>query len=613
MVVENEVLPYLQWLWRGDGASFVDGKGALVQFAIIALTIFVLGLVGGFLVALVRQGPVRAGEITYRTLVGGFGDLFRLSFRRIAALASLAIKESLRRRVWVALVVFAMILLFASWYLGVNNREPARLYLSFVTAATSYLMLLLSLVLAAFSLPTDIKNKTLYTVTTKPVRSGDIVLGRILGFTVLGTALLAIMAAASWFFVNGALAHTHTVDTRSLEAIRGADGETIGKEGETSRDAFHTHPFSVDAEGYGFTDQVSEHSHALTADGDAIVVGPAEGYLRARVPLRGKISFLNPQGVPVAKGISVGNEWSYRSFIQGSTQAAAVWTFDGVNESTLMEYEDGSKYLPVAAIVRVYRSYKGIIEQAIQGSIQLRNPETGVKSTLRVFPAKDFAIDSFEFANEQTDTDQNDITILDDLVTEDGRIEVIIQCLDRGQYFGFAQADCFIRLPEGSPLWNFVKGFLSIWMQMVIVIAVAVMMSTFLSGPIAMVTAITFIVLGFFRTFFLQIALGESYGGGPVESLVRLVTQMNVMSPFERTPSVDAMKAIDGVLKGAMRAVSNVLPDFSTYLDRVRYVAEGFSIPTDAVLHDLTVSLAYVVGMAIVGYFCLRTREVAKS
>jgi ABC-type transport system involved in multi-copper enzyme maturation permease subunit len=614
MVVENEVLPYLQWLWRGDGAAFVDGRGALVQFGIVALTVFVLALVGGFVVSLVRHGPVRAGEITYRTLVGGFGDLFRFSPQRIGALASLAIKESLRRRVWVALVVFAMILLFASWYLGTNNREPARLYLSFVTTATSYLMLLLSLGLAAFSLPNDIKQKTIYTVATKPVRSIDIVLGRIIGFTALGSVLLAIMAVASWFFVNGALAHTHTVDKATLEAVRDADGATIGKDGETTYNAYHSHPFSVDADGAGVTDTVNEHYHQLSSDGSGeIVVGPAEGYLRARVPLRGTLHFLNQQGVPVAKGISVGNEWAYRSFIQGATQASAVWTFNGVNDKTLMEYEGGEKYLPVSLIVRVYRSYKGIIEQAIQGSIQLRNPDTGVKSTLRIFPAKDAQIDSFEFANEQTDTDQNDITILDDLVTKDGRIEVIVQCLDRGQYFGFAQADCFIRLPEGLPLANFVKGFLAIWMMMVIVIAVAVLMSTFLSGPIAMVAAITFIILGFFRAFFVQIALGESYGGGPVESLVRIVTQMNVMSPFDPSPAVSAMQGVDNVLKGAMRALSNVLPDFSTYLDRVRYVADGFAIPTDAVLQDLTVTLAYVVGMAIVGYFCLRTREMAKA
>lgn len=613
MVVENEVLPYLQWLWRGDGAAFVDGEGAIAQFGIVGLTVFVLALVGGFFVSLVRHGPVRAGEITYRTLVGGVSDLVRISPRRVAALASLAVKESLRRRVWVALVVFALVLLFAGWYLGSDNREPARLYLSFVTNAASYLLLLLSLVLAAFSLPGDIKNKTLYTIATKPVRAGDVVLGRIVGFTALGTALLAVMAVASWFFVTGSLAHTHRVDARSMESVRGPGGETVAKEGKTSLDAFHTHTMTLDPDGNGVTDEASGHSHLVVASGDALTVGSAEGYLRARVPLRGKIQFYNPQGVAVAKGISVGNEWSYRSFIQGATQASATWTFSGITENSLLTGDDDAKYLPVSLIVRVYRSYKGEIEQAIQGSIQLRNPDTGVKTTLKVFGAKDAQIDTFEFANEQTDTDQNDITVVDDLVTEDGRLEVVVQCLDRGQYYGFAQADCFVPLAEGSPLWNFVKGHLAIWMQMVVVVAVAVMMSTFLSGPIAMVTAVAFIVLGLFRAFFLKIALGESWGGGPVESLVRLVTQMNVMSPFERSPAVDAMKGVDGVLQGAMRAVSYVVPDFSSFLDRVRYVAEGFSVPSDAVLQDLTVALAYVVGMTIAGYFCLRSREIAKA
>ncbi len=613
MVVEKEVLPYLQWLLRGTSETLAEGGGALVFFAIIVVTLFVVTLLGGFLVSLVRYGPTKAGEIAYRTLAGGFNDLTRVSIRRVRALASLAIKESLRRRVWVALAVFGLILLFASWYLKTNNNEPARLYLSFVLTATSYLILMLSLLLSAFSLPGDFKSKTIYTIVTKPVRSGDIVLGRILGFTAIGTLLLAIMALGSWFFVNGSLAHTHGVDVASLETLRGASGESIGQQGRTTLDAYHRHPLSVDANGIGITDPAHGHSHTVDSEQGELVAGPAEGYLRARVPKRGKLHFLDRKGVEVARGISVGNEWAYRSFIQGASQAAAIWTFSGVDESNLVEYVEGEgKYLPVELIVRVYRSYIGEIEQSIQGSVQLRNPETGLKTTLRVFPAKDYLIDSFQFANEQTDSEQNAITILDDLISEKGEIEVIVQCLDRSQYFGFAQADCFLKLPEGSPLWNFTKGYLSIWMQMVIVISVAVTASTFLSGPIAMVFTVSFIVLGFFREFFVDIAVGDSYGGGPIESLVRLVTQMNVISPFDPSPAVSAMQGADDLLEIMMRAVSYVLPDFSTFLGRVNYVAEGFSIPTDAMLQDLTVCLAYVIGMTIAGYFCLRTREVAR-
>ncbi|MEQ8846132.1 hypothetical protein [Botrimarina sp.] len=615
MVVEKQVLPFFEWLWQGQGDSFIDG--ALFQFLVLAAVLFVLGLVGGFLVSMIRHGPVAAGEITYRTLRGGATDLTRLSARRIGALAGLAIKESLRRRVLVALVVFALVLLFASWYLRTDNPEPARLYLSFVMTATTYLLLLMALLLAAFSLPGDIKSRTIYTVATKPVRSGDIVLGRMLGFSAIGAVLLAIMAVASWFFVTGSLAHTHSVDATTLEPITGIDGQPIGSGGATSFDAFHRHTFTVGVDGKGVTDAALGHIHTVDADDDRYTVGPAEGFIRARVPKYGSLGFINRDNARTGRGISVGAEWGYRSYIPGATPAAAIWTFDGVNRSVLREGADGGLYLPIGLIVRVYRSYIGQIEEGIQGSIQLRNPETDVATSLKIFTAQDATVDTFDFANEQTDTQQDEITILDDLISSDGRIEVVVQCLDRAQYFGFAQADCFLRLPEGSPLWNFVKGYLAIGMQMVIVVAVAVTASTFLNGPIAMVATVSFILLGFFRETFVKIATGQNYGGGPVESLVRLVTQMNVMSPFKSQDpnsfdAIDLMKAADEALKAGMQAFSYVLPDFSTYLGRVRYVAEGYSIPTDALVRDLVVCAVYVLGAAVIGYFFLRTRELAK-
>ena len=82
----------------------------------------------------------------------------------------------------VVFVVFVLVLLFAGWFLDSSSDHPARLYLSFVLTATELLVLLLAVFLSAFSLPNDIKSKTIHTVVTKPVRASEIVLGRILGF-----------------------------------------------------------------------------------------------------------------------------------------------------------------------------------------------------------------------------------------------------------------------------------------------------------------------------------------------------------------------------------------------------------------------------------------------
>ena len=55
---------------------------------------------------------------------------------------------------------------------------------------------------------------------------------------------------------------------------------------------------------------------------------------------------------------------------------------------------------------------------------------------------------------------------------------------------------------------------------MVIVIAIGVAASTLLSGPVAMLLTVSFIVLGFFRPFFVDVAQGPQYGGGPIESFL---------------------------------------------------------------------------------------------
>ena len=51
-----------------------------------------------------------------------------------------------------------------------------------------------SLLLAGFSIPTDVKNLTIHTIVTKPVERFEIVLGRALGYIALETIVLAAMA-----------------------------------------------------------------------------------------------------------------------------------------------------------------------------------------------------------------------------------------------------------------------------------------------------------------------------------------------------------------------------------------------------------------------------------
>lgn len=606
MVLEQQVIPYFQWLFRGGENSL----GALPNFLFVFLGLAMAGLVGGYLVAASRRGLLRGGDATYKTVASGLREVVETSPRRIWALARLAIKESLRRRVVVALGIFFLILLFANWFLDANTQDPARLFMSVLLTATTYLVLGVALLLSAFSLPNDFKSKTVYTVVTKPVRAGEIILGRIIGFSIVVTVLLAIMAVGSYIFFIRTLDHTHDIDAASVTRSTDPEGNDVGFEGTTSKNEEngHRHNFRVDAEGIGETDVVNGHKHYVDRVGDNKyrVSGPI-GFARARVPQYGKLRFIDRSGAAKDTGISVGSEWTYRSFIDGNTPATAIWTFDDVDR--LRDLDE----LRLALIVRVFKTHKGVIGQDLEGEIRLRNPDTGLTSEPQGFSAVDAQVAEYTFANELNAAGTNEpIKLFDDLVSKSGQIEVHVRCLERGQYFGFAQPDCYIRHEDGSPIASYAKVVTSIWVQAIIVVAVGVTISTIVSGPVAMLFTAGFIILGFFRQDFVDVATGQSYGGGPAESIYRIATQANVMVKLDEGVLTTLLTGFDKFFaKPIMWAIAQCLPDFRAF-STIRYAAEGYNVPWDRVFQDVTVALGYVVGLSVLGYFLLRTREIAR-
>jgi drug/metabolite transporter (DMT)-like permease len=84
------------------------------------------------------------------------------------AMALLSFRESVRRRVLlVVFAVFGVLLMFGGWFLDPATDHPARLYLSFVMTSSAYLVILLAVFLSIFSIPNDIKSRTIYTIVTR--------------------------------------------------------------------------------------------------------------------------------------------------------------------------------------------------------------------------------------------------------------------------------------------------------------------------------------------------------------------------------------------------------------------------------------------------------------
>ena len=76
-------------------------------------------------------------------------------------------------------------------------------------------------------------------------------------------------------------------------------------------------------------------------------------------------------------------------------------------------------------------------------------------------------------------------------------MKLVIRCLDRNQYLGVTKSGVFLQPASNSFEWNLTKAYLSIWLQMTMVIAFGVMFSTFLSGPVAMISTAACVLLGF--------------------------------------------------------------------------------------------------------------------
>jgi hypothetical protein len=607
MVLEQEIPRFTAWI----GPAFL-------AFLLAAGLVTLFVSAAAWLVQAAVCGPLEAGDRVYRGVLTGLRDFAGTSPGRVWALARLAIQESIRRNVLVVLLLFAVVLLFAGWFLDPTNVDPGRLYLGFILGATSLLVCTVTLVLAVFSLPADIKSKAIQTVTTKPVRTGEIVMGRILGFGIVGTLLLAVMGVAGWVFVVRSVQHTHDLPTAAIQEVRDQDGGVTGFEGRTGPARGHRHYVTLDAEGNGLAETFRGHRHAITArgQGDAVAydVGPPEGILEARRPLRGRLRFLDREGRPADKGISVGAEWAYRQYIEGGTAAAAVWTFEGISEPAFPEG------LPLEMTIRVFRTYKGTITEGIHGTIQLRNPSNQLRSEAFPIVAREFTIDEFWIPRTLNtvlaDGSVRPADLYADFIS-DGRLEVWLQCLEPAQYYGVAQADFYLRAGEGSFALNYAKSCLGIWFAMLIVTALGVMFSTFLSAPVALVAALAVLLVGQFREFVVRMFTSQisgdasiAPGGGPIESLYRIVTQTSITLELDPTPAVQAMKLADTVLLAPMRVAAGLFPSLAT-LGTSDFVAGGFDIPADLLAAHAAETLAYVTAFCVAGAFCLRAREVA--
>lgn len=526
-------------------ASF-DLLAGIVQWVVAFGTFGLVFFLAAAATSIAVHGASGPG-LVFKGTIRGLGAFFTPSPRRVLAIASLTWKESIRRKALLVFVVFAILFMFASWFMAdtsVRADHQVRNYVAFVFIAINLLVLPVVLLLSCWGLPEDIRLRSLHTVVTKPVRRSEVVLGRIVGFSAVGTLILGIMGAVGYVWIQRQV--------------------------------------------------------------------PAESELFCRVPVYGELSFLDRTGVAADKGVNVGDIVETRSFIEGGTKAVGIWKFPLTQEVDSLKLE--SRF-------EAFRTWKGDMQQTLRARFILVNEANSLRVPLPPFNVQEFLNNEIDVPREVTWTDEATLEartadIYKDLAQASeqsslGVLEVHVQCLDRSQFLGASRGDFFVRLPNRSFATGYFKALVGVWLKLVVVVMIGVTASCFVKWPVATLLCFTVILIGqLARGFLDKILTGQQAGGGPFESIFRLLTHMNDTSPMPDGTLTVIIQEVDRTLTGGLWIVKYVIPDLTTF-SMSEWVAKGFDVPWSGVmLPSLAVTVAYALPCLLLGYFSLSLREL---
>lgn len=593
-------------------------------------------------------------------------EVLAVRFRRIYSIAWQTIAEANRsnRAPYVVISLFVVVLAFMHWFIraGERDAELSRLFVSTLTFLCSVLLLLMIVFIAPVSMPRDIANQTIYTIVSKPVRRLELIWGRLVGYMVLVTVLLAVFGGVGLMYLN----------------------RTVGTRIDELRD---------EAKKLEATNKRSEAEQRKTA------ADQLASRMSARVPLKGALVFQDAKKQEHGRGIDVGQEQEMRTFVEGATESRAVWRFAEVadpfaaggkrdltidvqsllapgtieaiedrllnlrDEQLVAERDKGqgnikasditkltvtanakadeikglvaeldalrakekaltSKYptlsgaelrkakeaasklhsgpIPLEMTFTIYRTTKGVLGESVLASITASNPRPGMQPFSTVIPIREYYTNRTSLPARV-------------LVGSRGVLRVEARCVTANQYLGMAESDLYILAGRGGFELNFIKGLFGIWLQVLVLTSIGLFAGTFLSWPVAILVTLFFFLAGEVAFSYLaQFAMQalEQQVLGPFESLIRLVNHQNMQNVLAPTPAVVVAKTADAIVMPVMSRLVFLIPNFGA-LDVTNTVADGFAVSWEQI-RDLTLmGLGYALPFSIAGFFILRNREVA--
>lgn len=541
----------------------------------------------------------------------------RIIWRRIWAIARLSMKEAWSRGiVWVGLII-PLIYLYADWYISAKPEDQLRNRIGIAYFSMAVLFVLSAILIGSFSIPSDIRNQTMFTVVTKPIERYEIVLGRFLGFALLLLAEMAVLSAVSYIYVVRGL--TEQARTESYHARvplfgnelyfhntgKREEAQNVGREWNYRSYITGPNPQEREKRTQFAIWSFDSLPRALKDASEPVTLEFSFDIFRTTTGLEGKgvystftlakgslnpdkvESDLKPTGVISSEMDSMTKEATKKNEASGARGADleklneeskkairmkmlekyGIYQFKGIE---VTDYHTQSLEVPPEVLKYLYAQHEEELKQGV-------TPGDKPPPAMQIY-----------------------VNVQDDQYS-------------RNQLVGMAKADLYLLVADRPFAINFFKGALCIYLIACVVLGLSVVASTYLSGIISLLLTAMLLLGGLFLPFINSLAAGYAPGGGPMESMYRLANKTPGAMPLDKqSATVDVIGKVDAFYRGLLRLILNLLPDVTQYY-RTDYVANGFDITwgTLLFLNVLLPVVGYLVPWLLLAYYLMMSREIA--
>lgn len=262
-------------------------------------------------------------------------------------------------------------------------------------------------------------------------------------------------------------------------------------------------------------------------------------------------------------------------WIMGGGKGKAVWNFHHL-------YEKTNKILPFEVELHLKLDSNRDVAETIPLSIGIEGIQSKENET-EVFSAK----------ADETLT----ISVNPEIIKKNNNIKITVFPILDTDYIGATQNNVKVYSIQKGFLFNYAKALVITFLKFLLIIAITVMGSAYLSAPVSILSAFSVFLCGHLLDFIKDFSLLLHHSGAHEHSFPDVIKKPNVFLIY-----------MDYFFKKPLEWISVILPDFKKF-DSLAYLLKGINIPTETIGFSVGYTLIYVTICTLISCIILKTRE----